>query len=471
MQKVIDKLFDFYLIQNYHYLVQMKDGGWFAKNDRQKGVMPYHLKAHLNGGTPIGTFAGKYLTKFICFDVDFEERMDIAKWATYKLTRTLDEMGLHEYAISFSGGKGYHVELFFDKALTVEAAREFYSFTLHKAELESVEGGEVEFRPSAQGVKLPMCIQKKTGNYCGFCTGVDDGLRVMGRAESTAHFLTLKKTDHTAILSIIEDGRSYDNREAADMENAISRHKPLPSYNQSESYTLKHAAERYYTGLTRPGQRHKSFLLIGRLMNHNGVERPDALAAITEWFGWQDKRYYTTDWDACLKDLRECVDHVFDNDKTLIIEQHDLTVSFSEIDAIIRLCPRKNQKALAYAMLVHSKRWGGSVFYMTYMQMGEAVGIDESTARRQINQLEKMGVVEIVSRNQKQKGTFKKKPNYYRMILVADEITDERIYEVSQTPDIAKVLKHFYTEKEIRALLPRRQSDAVLTVPYSIHRE
>ncbi|MFC5447598.1 TOTE conflict system archaeo-eukaryotic primase domain-containing protein [Paenibacillus aestuarii] len=464
MQKVIDKLFDYYLIQNTHYLIQMKDGTFITRNDRSKPLRRFHVQNHLGGKLPIGTFSGAYLTKFICFDVDYADEAETARWVTYKLADTLDDLGLHNYAISFSGSKGYHVELFYDKAISVAASRQFFDFIVQRAEIVGVGQGKTEFVPYAtRGVKLPLGIQQKTGNFCGFCN-VDDGLRVMDRSESIAYFLTLKKTDHAAILELIHEESSYDSRAAADMENAISRHKPLAIYDQSESYTLAHAAKRYNDGMTAPGQRHKSFLLLARLMNHNGVERPDALAAITEWFTWQDRRLYSTEWSACIKDLQECVDYVYHHNQTLITDQRDLTVTFSEIDAIIRRCPQKNQKAVAYAMLVHSKRWGNGIFYMSYGQIEEAAGVDDNTVGRQINKLEKLGVIAIVSRNQKQKGTYKKRPNFYRMTLSVEKAADERSYEINGGSDIGDCLRYFYTEKEIRSLLPRRQSNAVLTV-------
>lgn len=463
MKQVIDKIFDVYLLQHYHYLIQMKDGSYITRNNRDNPLHLYHVQGHLNGKQPIGTFAGRYLTKFICFDVDFREP-DVAKWVTYKITHTLDTYELSHYAVSYSGSKGYHIELYFDKAISLDASRQLFELIVHKSDLLAVNGGEVEFRPSAtQGVKLPLGVNQKTGNYCGFCA-VDEGLRVMDHAESAAHFLTLKKTDHAAVLAIIAAEHAYDSRAAGDMENAISRHKPLIIYDQSESYTLRYAGERYYTGLTGPGQRHKSFLLLARLMNHNGVERTAAIETITEWFTWQDKRFYTSSGEECARDLSECVDYVYDANLTLIIEHRDLTVTFSEVDAIIRTCSQKNQKALTYAMLIHSKRMAGQsgVFYMTYKQMEEAVGIGEKTARRQINQLERLGVVEIVSRNQKQQGTHKKKPNFYRMTLNSEPAEGERFFNVTDNFEFGESLRYFYTEKELRTLLPRRQSEAVL---------
>lgn len=221
MQGLIDKMFEFYLIQNTHYLIQMKDGGFITRNDRSKPLRRFHVENHLNGKLPIGTFSGAYLTKFICFDVDYSNEPETAKWVTYKLAHTLEELGLHNYAISFSGSKGYHVELFYDKAISVDASRQFFDLIVQHAEVSGVGSGKTEFVPYAtRGVKLPLGIQQKTGKLCGFCN-VENGLRVMDRDESIAYFLNVKKTDHAAILALISEEHAYDSRAAAEMENAI----------------------------------------------------------------------------------------------------------------------------------------------------------------------------------------------------------------------------------------------------------
>lgn len=464
MEKVMDRFFDLYLIQNYHYLLQFEGGHYITRNDRDKPLRLFHLQQHLEGKRTVGTFSGRYFTKFISFDVDYRDP-SAAKWVTYKLADALERAGINEHAISFSGSKGYHVDVFFDKAIPVESARKFYGLIIRMAEVEVAEGGKVEYRPSeAQGVKLPLGYHQKTGSFCGFCR-VSDGLRVMSPEESIAYFLAINKTDNGAILGLIADENAYDSRGASDMENAIGRHKPLVTYDQSESYTLAHAAERYSTGLTGPGQRHNSFLLLARLMNHNGVEQGDALQLITDWLTWQDRRFYESDWDTCVKDAKAVVDYVYDRNLTLTMDARDLTVTFAEVDAIIRRCPQKNQKAMMYAILVHSKRWAGDrgTFYMTYEQMAEAAGINVRTAIRQITQLEQLGVIEIIRRNQKQRGTKLKRPNVYRVTLTKGDAAGGQAFSVSDGAGLWDCLRFFYEERELRTLLPRKQYSSLIS--------
>lgn len=441
-------------------------------NKREKPIRRYMLANHLNGKATLGTFASRYLTKFIAFDIDYRDQ-DTARWITYKIADALDRLGI-DYAVSYSGGKGYHVDIFPDKAIGNDTARQFFDLVVKSADVADIEGGQVEFRPaSTQGIKLPLGYHQKTGQFCGFCR-VEDGLSVMGPADSAAYFLSIKKTDHTAILDAIADDEApaYETQEADDMENAIARYKPLESYDQSESYTLRRAAERYEKGLTGPGQRHKSILLLARFMNHNGIDRKEAEQRISEWMAWQDKRFYTSDAEQCAKDIRECVAYVYDKNLTLTVEPRDLSVSFGEIDAIIRKCPRKNQKAITYALLIHSKRWAGpeGTFYATYKQISEAAGVDPSTVFRHLSDLEELGVIEIVKRNQKIVGVRDaKKPNVYRMTLQSGRQEDNAILHLDDgnAADFGRCLRFFYTDDELRRIIPRRQYSSLLQASIS----
>lgn len=186
MQQIMDSFFDLYLIQNKRYLMQFKDGS-YKQNNPEKPLKLYHLRKHLEGQRTIGTFSGTHLTKFICFDIDYAEPK-IAKWITYKIADTLLRASIQNFVVSFSGKKGFHVELFLDKAISTELARRFFSFILNAAEIPVDGVGQVEYRPSnTQGVKLPLGVHQETGQFCGFCC-VSDGLRVMDPDESFAYF-------------------------------------------------------------------------------------------------------------------------------------------------------------------------------------------------------------------------------------------------------------------------------------------
>ena len=74
MDKIIDKIYDLYVLNTNKYLIQ-KPGGEYSTITYKKRntvgarpLLPYIIQQHLNQKKTVGIFAGSYYTKFICFD-------------------------------------------------------------------------------------------------------------------------------------------------------------------------------------------------------------------------------------------------------------------------------------------------------------------------------------------------------------------------------------------------------------------
>ncbi|WP_440960429.1 TOTE conflict system archaeo-eukaryotic primase domain-containing protein [Paenibacillus nitricinens] len=190
---IANKLYDLYIIQTKKYLIQYptqyityQAGQLTKQGKRQLPLSTWQIDKHLNSEMTIGTFAGQYKTKFLTFDVDFADNPSMAKWATYVIANCLNESGIFEHYISFSGNKGYHIDIFFDDLILIEAAHQFYMHVLIETNLIKYKSN-IEFRPtSGQGVKLPLGLHSKTNRYCGFCL-IETGLLVMDKYHSEQH--------------------------------------------------------------------------------------------------------------------------------------------------------------------------------------------------------------------------------------------------------------------------------------------
>ncbi|KIL38495.1 hypothetical protein SD70_26010 [Gordoniibacillus kamchatkensis] len=201
-QKIIKKLGDLYIIQRKKYLVQyprnyvtLTAGEQTKKGKKVTALTDRHLQKHLEGEFTIGTFGGKFKTKFITFDVDFGSNAEMAKWITYKISETLREFGINDHYISYSGNKGYHIDLFFEDLILIEHAKKFFDHILIQSDILQYfdDGQKVEFRPTdAQGVKIPLGVHQKTKKYCGFCL-IKDGLKVMDRERSEEYLFYNKR--------------------------------------------------------------------------------------------------------------------------------------------------------------------------------------------------------------------------------------------------------------------------------------
>lgn len=121
------------------------------------------LKNHLMQKYAIAIFAGPKTSRFVCFDVDDGKKETVAG-----IVNALEEIGFpreHVY-VSFSGGKGYHVEMFFDQLVSTARLKDLYARML---EITGFTERQVEFRPThGSAIKLPLSVHARTGNMCWF---------------------------------------------------------------------------------------------------------------------------------------------------------------------------------------------------------------------------------------------------------------------------------------------------------------
>lgn len=480
MQEVIKRLSDLYIIQRGHYLIQYKEGygqykaGQLNKSGkRAKSLADWQFEKHLNGDFTVGTFGGKLKSKFMTFDVDFPSGLDMAKWITYKITNTLDELGIHTYYISFSGNKGYHIDLFFQDLIMIEHAQQFFDYVVKRSGVLpfSDTGNKVEFRVTDKlGVKLPLGKHQKTGNYCGFCN-VEDGLKVMDKEQSEEYLFTIEKMSSETILDIIqtEDADDINTVDMIKTEDAISPHKPLQNYDQSEDYSIDRAIDLLQNGLKFQGSRNNSLFKIGLYLKYQGLDREQCKLELNNWMELQNPELYSTPLQQCYKEIDVMINNMFDKNYNLTDGNKDLTVTLDEIKWIVENCPEKNQKLITYAMLIHSKRHANmqGVFYFPFKYIEAATGLYDQAVQSQVNKLIDLNVIEVIERNrvQKGKGLQKKLPNLYRLNLEGQNAlqkTESNMFVTQNMNDIQLCLRFYFTDKQLKKLLPRRQFESLI---------
>lgn len=121
------------------------------------------LSAHVQRQCAVGVYAGDRGSRFLCFDVD-DGRRETAE----AILSCLYECGVPEDKahVSLSGGKGYHIDLFFDEEIPVAHLMQVYNFVLEQCGLDR---HRVEFRPTGgMAIKLPLSVHWRTGAVCWF---------------------------------------------------------------------------------------------------------------------------------------------------------------------------------------------------------------------------------------------------------------------------------------------------------------
>lgn len=432
----------------------------------------FDIYQHLDGKKTVGIFAGKEFTKFLTFDVDVKNK-DLSRWTVYKLIDELQSLGIPRdfIFVSLSGSKGYHVDLYFDHPIKLKLANKLYALTLNKADLVNIDYGQVEFRPNGlrQGVKLPLGINFKTGNKCWYC---DETLIPI---KNETFILSVKQIDVDKIYTILDEQDDlYSTDTVAEVEetrNAIDAHvKPLAIYKQNvdPDETIDSIKKLLFEGLKVPGTRHNSLFKLAKYFHYQGMSQEECHNLLIEWMEQQDKTTYTTKWKDCVRDIELIVPYIYENDVQLTIQAKDLTVDYNEMLPILKL-KTKNEKILAYCLLIHSKRFANAkgIFYMSYAQMAEASGMDIRTTKRVTPKLNENGFLNIVQHNQKKKGTYFKKPNKYQLNCFnisnsGNSYTFRCDDMMNYTCSLSDTLTHLFTDKELHTYMTRRQYQSLI---------
>lgn len=494
-RRIKDRLLELYFVQTKSYLIMQRDGNYISytkgkensKGKKAKALHDWQLYAHLDGKHTLGARSGVMMNIFLAFDVDFPN-ISMAKWVTYAISNVLDEMRI-EHHISFSGSKGYHIEIFFEDLVTHHIHKNLFDYVLDKADVrqyfkskkskmtrknangEDVELGEVEYRPSeAYGIKLPLGYHQKTKRFCGFCDK-SDGLRVMGATESYEYLLKIKRINSKELteeyfpelLTYTKIEQYASKEEFMQTESAIAQYNPLKQYNLNENEAIDEAQDLLTNGLKYKNSRHNSMFKIAKLFKYYGLEEDEATEKLLEWMNRQPKELYEATAEEARNDIIKSVHDVYAGSYSIKPIPKEIAVTYQEIVAIIKSCPKETEKLLMYAILIHSKRWATKqgAFYFTQEKMAEATALGLTTVKVTIPKLEKLGVLEYIKRNQKFDRETKKCPaNEYRVTLKVDpEIVESKIYITDKQDDFNKCLLNFFTVDELKKKLPRRHVD------------
>lgn len=426
-----------YITYRQRYLMQRQDGDGYSTINK-----PLHdglLKAHLEQNITIGVFAGRLITKFICFDVDAREDAQA-------VTRDLIELLIVKYGLSAanillsaSGSKGYHVELFFDEPITLQAAKQFYMIVLHDL---SVTSNIVELRPTAQGVKLPLSLHRKTGAICHILDHA-----YFKPLPATALF-DVEQIETALFCEQLNDYWTYKplritETEAVAFEAVVDDMQlDIPiDYSERIQYAIQHKMLLY------PNTRHTTTLLLAIYFKDLGISYPDTMRHIYDILHHSfvvQRDFYSTDTTTLLIDveINRITKIVYERDYHIHHTRSNKPLRFYKEDVLFTLTPKRlNVQKLLFSMLCHSKRFAtkDGVFYMSYAQM-TAYGNtgDRKRLIAAVNELERIDCLKIVSRNVGKKNNplargeekYKKAVNRYRLNVKQSNLPGDPFFEL-----------------------------------------
>lgn len=460
-KQVYAKFNQLYIQTRKKYLVQFPNRYVTMNKSRSDRVVVLNdsmLKTHFDGHITYGIFNGGYFNKFITFDVDFPE-LATARWATLKLIDVLTrdfQVPAADIHVSLSGGKGYHVDLFFDKPIPVEETRAFYGSVM--ATVGEISGGQIEFRPSwTQGVKLPLGIHQRTGNRCWFVDRV-----TLEPIESFDYLHDVVPMDASIVT---ETDFGLTDEQTQEFE-AVAAETDITANIVDTSAALQKARRIIEAGrLTESNTRHNTTFTLACFYNSQGFEQEEAITAIMEILYATPREYFSKEstpefWH---KEAVRLVHYAFEKDLKLGENDKAITIYKSEILAVLR-CGTFKQKQMLYAMIITSKRYGPT-FYLTTKTAMKMIGTSSrETVQNAIKTLVKKGYVEYRRKGEIDRarsletGQLRHKPNKYRLLMIDPEDGEPSVQATNENT-IVDVAFQLCDRKEIRQYVKRREFD------------
>ena len=477
IEEVVPKLRELYITQSHTFLKQHSNGNYITITKEKKLILfDSMLKSHIKGNYTIGTFGSSEMTKFICFDVDYQD-LQYAKWITYKIINVLDSFGLSEYHVSTSGKKGYHIEMFFSDLINIKLAMKFFQIVLNEANINKDINGNVEYRPSTnQGVKLPLGIHQISKNFCSFCD-INNSLKFYSKNESYDYLMNIKKISHKRIeevITIYED-RVQENNKSSNQthisNNRFSKPMLAVTDKNEDIEDIYEMGMRYINeGLKMTGTRHNALLSMGLVYKSLNYTEEDTKSILIEWMKEQPKTTYTTPLQEALKDAIRIVEDIYAKDY-IIVPSKSVTIQIpkSLLKKFYNELNNESERKVLFSFIVHKQKYANSkgVFFVSSNQIETMTGLSRATVGRSIKNLEKLNIIQVIEANRKQEGTYIKKPNVYSVTFEIPE--KEIVLERVLTKDYEEVksfyydcVKHFFTREELKQILPRRQFESLV---------
>ena len=344
--RVVDRLFDLYVSYRGRFVTMSQDGKIFIQKRSVKNEsVPAKLTsavmcAHLNQRISISVFAGPHSAKFICFDVDDGKASTVRE-----IVDTCEEAGIprSKIYVSTSGGKGYHVEIFFDHLVYVSILKDFYDWVCFKASLDKTK---VEFRPThGHAIKLPLSRNFKTGNVCWYLDR--ETLCPITDAE---YIFEIEKVSSEAFQMIAESVREEYRKswtvDATKMQSHV--HIPFSEFEQYDDLP----------DLTAKGMTHKTILAITIHLKKKGFTQEQTVARLLDWYSKQDRQYLTDSDFVIRNDIKNAVKWVF-SDSFVISHKQELFPTFTQGDIRLILSQvYRSDRYVLFAIMYYCKKYG-----------------------------------------------------------------------------------------------------------------
>lgn len=450
---------------------QIQDNGDFkcvkAGDNRKWPLSVADLKNHTKGKTTIGVFFPRNKSNVIGFDIDFKNNLDEAREALEDVYKAINTYIPKEAIMtSYSGNKGYHVDIFLTDMLEARKIKEFHKLILKDT---GYNKNNIEIRgASRQGYKLPLGIHQKTNNFCYLCN--EYGIEIKENESILKALNNINRLSPEVIREVIEINGIviFTKDDERELQEVIESYKALEIYKNPLEALINSIETK---GITEGGTRHKKAFVLGIAYRDKGYCPEEIRSKLIDWHKTLDKDLYSSSWIEIEDDCKGISTDVFNKRYNLPIRdiERQAIIRKKEMDIVLSV-KGKAKRRLLYTLINHAKMYADSegIFYMTYKQINQAMDTNNPRAhlKTQLERLEQDKYIEIVRSNEKKEGSYKKLPNQYKVLNLNTSFSTvsqpvDRKFKVCNIDKrcddcMNKAICHLYSDIEIKNKLNRR---------------
>lgn len=424
--EMVGRLSDLYVMYRQKYVLALPGGTMVTRDSKLTDKVMY---GHVSCKYAVGVFAGPRSTKFICFDVDEHDEEKV-----HRLVDAMEASGIDRSKIyvSSSGGKGFHVEVFFDCWVYNTVAENYYRLIIDRCGFDK---HKVEFRPTrSQSIKIPLSVHPKTGNRCWYMDR--ETLECIVDEDYILSIERFSADSFNDIVYRMNKEKWYADKATADGEVEINNGKKTYSNNFD-----------YMPRLTRLGERHALMLKMGAVKRLQGIPQEQIFEELMQWYELQDKSFidsspaevkadaigisrwvwsdkFTPTQNARVRGKRDGEKGERRNDTPVAVTVDDV--------ARVLAAETKNERRVMMLAAIYCRRYG--VMILSMEQVGEIIGCTFMTVHRAVKALEDRRLMKHKSGGMKfVNGKKLMKANRYTVDV--DDDTEGYVVEEAVTKD------------------------------------
>ena len=366
---VVDAMKKLYVTYRGKYVLSI-DGKYYTPHSGTefKKLDGNAIIGHLNRKYAIGVFSAQYGSKFLCFDIDLSDHNVV-----HKVIDGLKEFGFPENRIyvSSSGGKGYHVEIFFTDLVYLNLLKSLYLWMIQQ---KGLDPKKVEFRPTfTQAIKLPLSKHHKTGNICWYLDR-----KTLAPIEDQGYITSIIQMDRDWVEKLIR-GRL----EVEGFYNEPKRAKPTAKPIDGSCVEYPE-----YPMMTGPGMRHNMMKCIAVRERYKGTEQEEIAEKLKVWLTEQNPDFITDTWGDAVDDAERLACDVWK--PKFVVREREVTIAPEDMETILS-CHAPTQKRILFLMCMYTRRYGRA--QMTYARIARYAGCSTQAAVNALDALESKGLV------------------------------------------------------------------------------